>query len=147
MAYATQSDLEARLGSVDRLAVLLSDETGIEISGRLAAAIADAEAEIDAILAPRWPFPITGTIPATVTRWTADLALAALAEDRPTGGMGNLAKRAERARAEILQAASGRRTITGLAMRNPVGGVAEPDRTFTRGEDQADGSGGTMDHW
>ena len=147
MAYATQSDLEARLGSADRLAVLLADEQGVEISGRLAAAITDAQAEIDAILAPRWPFPITGTVPATVTRWTADLALSTLAEDRPSGGTGNLAKRAERARTEIAMAADGRLTISGLAMRSPVGGATEPDRTFTRGEDQADGSAGTLDHW
>jgi len=146
-AYATQSDLEARYGSTDRLAVLLADEQGVEIAGRLAEAIADAQAEIDGALAPTWPFPLTGSVPATVTRWTADLALAALAESRPAGGGGNLAARAERARQEIALAAAGRRAISGLTRRDPTGSAVEPDRTFTRGEDQAEPGGGTMDRW
>jgi phage gp36-like protein len=145
--YTTREKMRQRLGSEDRLEVLLADEQGVEIEGRLTDAIADAEAEIDEALALVYPFPLTGTIPATVARWTADLALAALAEDRPAGGGGNLARRAERARQEIQEVRSGTRTIPGLVRRNPIGSASEPDKTFTRGEDAPDGEAGTMDTW
>jgi len=147
MSYTTRANLERRMGSLERLDVLLSDEQGVEIEGRLDGAIADAEAEIDEALAPFYPFPLTGTVPATVARWTADLALAALAEDRPAGGGGNLARRAERARAEIQEVRSGTRTIPGLARKNPIGSASEPEKTFTRGEDDPDGAAGTLDTW
>jgi len=151
MSYATRAKLEHRLGSLERLDVLLADEQGVEIEGRLEGAVADAEAELDEALAPFYPFPLTGAVPATVQRWTADLALAALAEDRPAGGGGNLARRAERARAEIREAAAGTRAIPGLTRKNPIGSASEPEKTFTRGEDKPPASpgdtGGTMDTW
>jgi len=145
--YTTREKMRQRLGSEERLEVLLADEQGVEIEGRLDGAVADAEAEIDEALAPFYPFPLTGTVPATVARWTADLALAALAEDRPAGGGGNLARRAERARTEIEEVRRGLRTIPDLTRKNPIGSATEPDKTFTRGEDAPDEGAGTMDTW
>jgi phage gp36-like protein len=146
-AYATQSDLENRLGSADRLAVLLADENGVERPGALSAAIADAQEEIDMALGNRYPFPLTGTVPETVTRWTADLALAVLAEQKPGGPGGGLARKAERARAEIQACRAAELSIPGLTARSLVGGVEEPDKTFTRKEDSVDGEAGTLDTW
>jgi len=147
MAYAARSDLEARMGSADRLSVLLADEQGLEIPGRLAGAIAQAEAEIDSGLGNFYAVPVAAPVPATVARWAADLALAALAESRPAPGGGNLAKKAERAREEIDEVRRGVRQVAGLAAKPRVGTVTEPDRTFTRGEDSAGGEAGTMDTW
>lgn len=125
--YATREDLERRIGSADRLAVLLSDEQGIEVPGRLDGAIADAEAEIDSALAAFYPMPLSpGTaIPGTVVRWTADLALEHLAADRPFSGSGPIARRADRARTEIAETASGRRMVPGLTRRDPTAGAGD----------------------
>jgi len=139
--------VELRLGDVLRLEVLLADSQGIERPGALDAAIADAQEEIDAALASRYSFPLTGTVPAQVARWTADMALATLAESRPGGLGGGLAKKADRARGEIEAVRKGMLSIPGLAARDLVaGGTDEAPKKLTDGP-AADGAAGTMDKW
>jgi len=144
MAYATQTDLENRVGGPDRLAVLLADNQGMELAGRLAAAIADAEAEIDSALEAFYAVPFSA-VPAIVTRWAADLALGALVGDR--SGTGPIAARALEAKNQLAEVRAARRSIPGVARKDGTGGSDDPDPTFTRGEDQVDGNGGTMDVW
>ncbi|MCY4548124.1 MAG: DUF1320 family protein [Defluviicoccus sp.] len=66
MTYATRKDLETRFGA-DEIAKLADDETV------LAAAIADAAAEIDSRLAVAYALPLDGAFPALVPI-AADLA-------------------------------------------------------------------------
>jgi phage gp36-like protein len=122
MAYATEQDLVDRLGSEAKLAVLLADEEGDEIEGRLDAAIAAAGEEIDEALGGFYTVPFS-PIPATVTRWAADLALESLAERG--GGPGNVATRAARARQEIAAVGGAKRGISGATRKAAVGGVDE----------------------
>jgi phage gp36-like protein len=74
MPYATENDLTARLGA--DLAVLLADEDadGAPDSAILAAALADAQAEIDTALASRYATPVSPA-PALLTRLNVDLAV------------------------------------------------------------------------
>jgi len=145
MTYAAKQDLVNRLGSADRLEVLLADESGNERQDALEAALAAADDELDSLLGQVLPFPLTGTVPALVKAWAADLALAALAQGRPAAGGGQIAANAERTRGQIEEARAGRRRIPGIERRSAVGGVPETGRSMTRGEDNVDGSGGTLD--
>jgi phage gp36-like protein len=145
MAYVTRAQIELRLGDTDRLEVLLADREGVERPGALDAAIADAQAEIDAAISARYAAPIAGTVPAQVSRWTADIALATLAENRPGGGGGSLAKKAERARGEIEMVRVGKLSISGLTPLDLVGGVAEAPPILTSKDRSVTGEPGTMD--
>ena len=144
MAYATRAQIELRLGDADRLDVLLADREGVERPGALDAAVADAQAEIDAAISSRYAAPITGTVPAQVARWTADLALGALAENRPAGG-GALAKKADRARGEMEAVRTGKLSVPGLTPLDLVGGVTEAPSILTSKDRSPTGEPGTMD--
>jgi phage gp36-like protein len=145
MAYATRAQIELRLGDTDRLDVLLADAQGVERAGALDAAIADAQGEIDAAISSRYAAPITATVPAQVVRWTADIALATLAENRPGGGGGALAKKAERARAEIEMVRAGKLSISGLTPLDLVGGVAEAPPILSSKDRSPTGEPGSLD--
>ena len=74
MAYATQTNLEDRLGS-DLLALLADEDgDGAGDASILAAALDDASAEIDAALAGRYATPVA-TPPAILLRLTVDIAV------------------------------------------------------------------------
>ena len=77
MAYATQSDLEKRLAP--ELLVLLADDDGDGAADgdTIAAALDDAEAQIDQALAQRYVTPVAAP-PAILKRWCLDLAVEAL---------------------------------------------------------------------
>jgi phage gp36-like protein len=77
MAYATQTDLEERLSP--ELLVLLADDDGDGAAdgAAIAAALEDADAEIDQALGGRYVTPLENA-PAIARRWCADLAVARL---------------------------------------------------------------------
>jgi phage gp36-like protein len=143
--YATELDLEIACGGPDRLAVLLADEQGDELEGRLAAALAAADSEIDSALANFYGVPVAAPVPSQVVRWATDLALGELVRDR--GDVGGLRAHADEARAALKEVQAGHLAVPGLTKKDAVGGIPEAGRTFTRGEDRTDGSGGTLDKW
>jgi len=145
MAYSTRAQIELRLGDTDRLDVLLADGQGVERPEALDAAVADAQGEIDAAIASRYAAPITGTVPTQVSRWAADLALASLAENRPGGGGGSLAKKAQRARDELAAVQAGKLSIPGLTPLDLVGGVDEAPQILTSKDRSPTGEPGSMD--
>jgi phage gp36-like protein len=78
MSYCTREDLEARIG-IEPLASLADlDMDGAEDRGAIDRALADADADIDAALAVRWP-ECQGTASALLTRLACDLSIGYLA--------------------------------------------------------------------
>jgi len=128
MTYASESDLENKIGP-DRLAALLADESGVEIGGRLDAALAAADDEIDSALGNAYATPFASPYPSCVTRWAAAITLGILITDR--GNAGPLKDGADAARTEIADVADGRRRIPAVGRGDAVGGITEADRTFT----------------
>lgn len=113
MGYAAQPDLAARFGA-DELARLGGPD-------RIAAALADAAAEIDAILAPAYALPLAGSWPLLAAA-ACDLARERLyAAAAPEA----VAARARAARERIAAAAEGR-----MALRDADGAPA-PRRAAT----------------
>lgn len=73
MTYATQTDLVDRFG-VAEIAQLTDPVNGSTINATtVARALADADAEVDARLAPRYALPLAST-PAVLVRVAADMA-------------------------------------------------------------------------
>ena len=136
MSYATRADLEARFGAqeIARLA-----DAGGEAGDapRIAAARADAAAEIDAALSPAFEWPLVGGPWPALTAIACDLARARLYDDEvPAPVMDN----ARRARHALGQLGAGTLRLVdarGVAAvrRRPMGArTTGPAPVFTRGE-------------
>lgn len=84
MAYCIQADIEARISAAD--VISLTDDTGTEavVSATLNAAIAMADARIDAALKGRFIVPLTGTIPDLIKFISVDLTVYNLFTRRPS---------------------------------------------------------------
>lgn len=76
--YCTRQDLEERLGA-DQLRELTDfEETGEVNEDRVARAIEDAQAEVDAYAAHRYPVPFADPVPAMIRKVALDLTVYAL---------------------------------------------------------------------
>lgn len=73
MAYLTLDDLVARFGEREMLDVADRDDDGVVDAGVLAAAIGDAERDVDAQIGARYAVPLA-TVPDLVKRVAAQLA-------------------------------------------------------------------------
>ncbi len=110
MTYATRTDMEARFGAEEAL-----DLAGME-AGRIASALADAAAEIDAALAAAFRLPLAGSSWPRLVGIACDLARRALYDDVSPE---EVTARAERAQAALVRLASGEEALLDDA-GNPV---------------------------
>jgi len=95
VSYATPQDLAERFGAAE-LAQLTDPLAGEVVDDAVVArALADADAEIDARLAPRYALPITPT-PLVLVRIAADLARYFLWDQRASDAVRNRAQEARR---------------------------------------------------
>lgn len=135
MAYATESDLNNRLGG--ELAVLLADEDGDGAADTaiLQAALDDAAAEIDATLAARYATPVSPA-PPLLTRLNTDLAVYFLFIRRRKAIAPEHLARWREARAQLDDIAEGRRELDGAETRlagfKAESTTREQPRTFDR---------------
>jgi phage gp36-like protein len=83
VAYATGSDIERRVGSVQYLIAADRDGDGVADLDPLEAALQDATNEIDSYLASRYSLPLT-TVPAILTQVCADIAFYRLSDTSST---------------------------------------------------------------
>ena len=98
MTYATRTDLEERFGEHEAL-----DLAGMQ-DGRIESALADAAAEIDAVLAAAYRLPLVGGPWPRLVGIACDLARRALYDDVSPG---EVTARAERAQAALARLAAG----------------------------------------
>ncbi|WP_420585831.1 phage protein Gp36 family protein [Ruegeria sp.] len=103
MSYATRQDLIDRFGA-DEIAALDAG-TGPETYPRVKAAIADATAEIDAVLSARWDLPLPAGDYPLLTAIASDIARARLYDDAAPE---TVRDRATRARAKLRTIPEGR---------------------------------------
>ncbi len=111
MAYAQLSDLIARFTEVELSQVADTDGTGEIDAAKVARALADADAEIDAALVGRYALPLA-PVPDLLTRIACDLARESLYSDAPTD---LVAERAKQARNLLAALAVGRMRIDAAA--------------------------------
>lgn len=83
MAYATQTDIQARYGEDALYAVADRDGDGGLDTEAIGRALDDATAEIDSYLAARYPLPLP-VVPKIATILCVDIALYRLAPDNRT---------------------------------------------------------------
>jgi phage gp36-like protein len=133
VTYAAQADLVTRFGAdeVDQL----SERYGVGSSSPaqvIAAALADADVEIDGYLAAAYTLPLTST-PALVVLIACDIARYRLWKDQAGE---HVRQRYEDAVAMLRRIASGdiKLTISGVTAAGE-GGVRAPTRTLAFGDD------------
>jgi phage gp36-like protein len=116
MPYATLTDLAARFG--DEELTQLTDRlgTGVVDADVAQAALAEADAEIDAYLAGRYALPLAA-VPPILVRLACDIARYRLATDTP---LEEVRKRYEDARRLLENLAAGRVTLGLPAVDAPV---------------------------
>ena len=135
MSYATRQDLIARFGA-DEVAVLdPGTDPGTEDGDypRIAAALADAAAEIDAVLAPVYPLPLPAGRYPLLVGIACDIARSRLYDDAPTDAV---RERAQRSRSKLKPLATGRTRLlddagTEIARRAGTVAVTTGRRVFT----------------
>lgn len=110
MPYATLADLIDRFDQ-DELDQVADTGSGVADPIRVAQALSDADAEIDAALIGRYALPMV-PVPTILVRIGADLARESLYIDKPTE---TVTDRAERARALLLQIAKGTMRLVAAA--------------------------------
>lgn len=122
MPYATLADLTARFGEEEL--IQLTDRLGAGVVDAVVAgaALAEADAEIDAYLAGRYALPLAA-VPQILVRLACDIARYRLATDTP---LEEVRKRYEDARRLLENLAAGRVTLGLPAVDQPAvqGGVA-----------------------
>jgi len=101
--YATQADLIERFGT-EEITDVSGDGSGTLDSTRVARALADADAEIDASLAGRYTLPLA-EVPALLKRLACDLAREALYLGPAPE---HIVERAKQARAMLAAIAAGK---------------------------------------
>ncbi len=74
MAYSARADIEATIGSEDLIQLTDVQRTGEVDDGRVTAAIAAADADIDGYCGSRYSVPF-GTVPDQVKQWSITLAV------------------------------------------------------------------------
>jgi phage gp36-like protein len=133
VAYLTQTDLEERIGPDVVLQLADRDHDGIVDLAAVAAAIADADAEINSYLAPRYALPLA-TAPDIVKRLSAMIARYNLwRRDLPEDHPAYVAYRdALKTLQQIANGVVSLPLASGTAGATPVGGVAyaTPSATF-----------------
>ncbi len=122
MAYATTQDLIDRIGQ-DELDQVADIGAGFADPDRLARALSDADAEIDAALIGRYALPMS-PVPDLLVRIASDLARESLYVDKPTE---EVSDRAARARALLIQIAKGTMRLAAAAapVEDSVSGLVE----------------------
>ena len=136
MSYATRQDLIDRFGA-DEVAVLdpgtdAGTNDGTEYP-RIAAALADAAAEIDAVLAPVYSLPLPAGRYPLLVGIACDIARSRLYDDAPTDAV---RERAQRSRSKLKPLATGRTRLlddagTEIARRAGTVAVTAGRRVFT----------------
>lgn len=123
MSYATEQDLLERFGSAE-LAQLTDAVAGVTIDATtVARALADADAEIDARLAPRYALPLE-VVPSVLVRIAADLARYFLWDARASEMVRN---RAQEARRLLDAIAGGDVSLGGATPLPPAAGAVAVD--------------------
>lgn len=122
MPYATPADLDTRFGAAELLQLADRDGDGIADAGVIAGALAEADAEIDAYLAVKYPLPLA-TVPPILVRLACDIARYRLWADRASE---EVRKRYEDARHILGLLAAGRVSlgVPEAAAPAAAGGVA-----------------------
>ncbi len=151
MAYCTAEDIAKRLSENILIELTDDDDAGVVDADVVAAAIADADEEIDAFLSMRYTLPFS-TTPAIVLRMSADLAVCRLYArrdhielpkqwaDRCQAGRRMLEKMAEgKLRLDVPDPAAS--SDDGVAVT-----ASKSDRIFTIGK-SSDGSSGSLDNY
>ncbi len=92
MSYATRADLESRFGFDEIAAIAGDDDAG---TAKVNSALADAAAEINAVLASAYTLPLSGTYP-LLTAVACDLARALLYDEERPDVVRNNASRARK---------------------------------------------------
>jgi phage gp36-like protein len=132
MTYATQQDMIERFGTPE-LAQLTDPAAGIAIDETIVArALGDADAEIDARLAPRYALPLA-VVPTVLVRIASDLARYFLWDARASEAVRN---RAQEARRLLDAIAGGDVSLGGATPLPPAAGavavsVLAPARQFS----------------
>lgn len=122
MSYATLQDLIDRFDQ-DELDQVADAGAGVADPARVALALGDADAEINAALIGRYALPMV-PVPDILVRIASDLARESLYIDRPTEAV---TERAARARALLLQIAKGtmRLDAASAASADAITGLVE----------------------
>jgi phage gp36-like protein len=134
MAYCNVGDIQARIGEATLRTLSDRDQTGEVDVARVAAAIADASAEVDAYAQARYPVPF-GPVPAVIKQMTVKLAIYELyarggydPETQPA-----VAEDRKAAIDFLKRLASGQVTIGVLApAKDAAAQVSAPPRIFSR---------------
>lgn len=110
MSYCTQADIETRFGQLEL--AQLTDRTGAGVPDgvAVAAAIADASAEIDGYIAARYTLPLNA-IPKIITRIAVDVALYQLFLARRMGATEEVRYRYTDARKMLENIAAGKLSL------------------------------------
>jgi len=121
MAYATLAELLSRFADIAQVADV--DGTGEIDAEKVARALGDADAEIDAALVGRYALPMA-PVPDLLTRIACDLARESLYDDAPTKVVTD---RAEKARSVLAAVAAGRMRFEAAAApaENSAQGLVE----------------------
>lgn len=121
MAYATLAELLSRFADIAQVADV--DGTGEVDAEKVARALGDADAEIDAALVGRYALPMV-PVPDLLTRIACDLARESLYDDAPTKVVTD---RAEKSRALLAAIAAGRMRLESAAApaENSAQGLVE----------------------
>ena len=151
MAYCTVDDIKKRLPEAVLIDLTDDEDAGEVDTDVVAAAIADADEEIDAYLSMRYALPFSST-PAIVTRLSTDLAVESLYGRRDHLELPKqLEKRIDAARRMLSAMAKGalKLDVPDAAEDSgfgPAASTSKSDRIFTMGK-ASDGSAGSLDNY
>jgi len=150
MAYCTQADIEEQI-SAQELTELTDDQDLGEVDqGVLARAIADADAQVDALCGLRFPVPFS-PVPVLVRKASVDLALYHLHARRGGAASAERLRRYQAALDLLEKAAQGLASLGGDSPA-PVpdsgpGATTDPgDRVFTLARASANTTGSLDDY-
>ncbi len=130
MAYVTLQELEDRFGTEEILALTDRDGDGTPDSAVVDRAVADAGAEVDSYLEPRYTVPLADPVPEMVRRVAADITRYRLYDNAPSD---EVRTRYEDAVAWLKRVSEGKASI-GVEMPGGAGStvaVVAPEPVFT----------------
>jgi phage gp36-like protein len=153
MAYCDQDDItNLEMTEAELLQLTDDEDIGSISTDRVTAAIAKADAEIDAYCSSAYTVPFTGTIPAIITGWSATLSAFNLYRNRPKPS--TLIDRYNKVMAWLSDVKKGNGVIPGVTVADdslPGSTTDGTAQTFRKTQTDADGNlvgdAGTMDTW
>jgi phage gp36-like protein len=132
MAYCTQADLLKRMAPEELIALTDDTQTGTADAALVSAAILEADSEIDAAIAARYPLPLA-SVPPIIARISIDLTTYNLFSRRAAMGMPQVVQdRRDAAAKLLLQIANGTMSFGVAAVPTSGNGfaVSTPEISF-----------------